>query len=1007
MRAPLFALIFPAMLAAGNLLPDAGFELGGADYAKPRYTLLETPEHGKYLPPVSDADAVHGKYSLRFDNPRKEPAVLRTPDFRVTPGKPYTFSFYAKSDKPVNLRVNWMSVVTAEKKLNGRWFNPSRTFTLTQEWRRHQFTVTPTEGFESLLIDLLWGDGSDATVRFDAFQVEEGSAPTAFAVKEKVEMAVTAPSRLRIDGEKPLVYTLNAVNYGEAAKNLKVTFREYDDYRNRELGSSTVEVEIPPGETIRRDFTVPGRPYGVYSIRGEYETDGRTVEIMPYLYANSGRYTAKPFDPDQDFVAGVEDGLGFGFSNINGGKTHFTLAESDVAEYDRVDANQGYRLLRIGNGAYCPFNWRAVEPEPGKFGFALADRMVDRRLAGGNTVILGVLGHVMLERHLPEWQLKRGFLTKFRILGKPGFQPALEDWRRYVRTVVTHFKGRVRYWEVLNEANLTTSPEDYLELLKIAFEECRKIDPAIKVVAPNVTGDHGGEMGRFLEEFGKLGGFQYTDIVSFHPYSSREERSPNPAPVAIHDIRAIVARYRAGLPLWNTELYYLREQSRDNDAREQGRVAAGDFVRRILLDLGENVRQATLLPEEKSYRRDRNFAYGYFPGRMRRNVNPSDVYVAVNAFARLMEGAVPVEKATTPRGATFYLYRLRDNTPMAALWNYTEKQKFTVTFAEPGTLELFDLFGNPLPAATAMPLSGDPIYVRGKGDMAAFVQTLKAAQITPENGYEATRARWFAQDGRPAVAVEFRSTTETQNLKVRLLSAPGVTVPAAGSQPLPLAAGKSGVILFPIEVAGNTLPAGTVRLLVYDGRNTRTLELPIEAQRFLRDHETARPEQITHGKKPAGFNCSFQAQGTPAAFTLSFDVRDPQRGRHSSPDFWNGDCIELFFDRTPLADLERREYRPDTFRLFLSPAADDKPARLNHQGDVDPAKLRWQITDTPTGYTAHLEIPWSELRLPPNSPVSFDAAVNDNDGQTRTCQLTWSGTPENFRHRHTFGFWLP
>ena len=106
---PLLAL--PVLLAAGNLLPDASFELGGADYAKLRYARPMQPEEVKYLPPVPDQSTrVHGRQSLRFDNPDATPAVLRSPDFSVTPGKPYTLSFYAKSSKPVKLRYLPISI---------------------------------------------------------------------------------------------------------------------------------------------------------------------------------------------------------------------------------------------------------------------------------------------------------------------------------------------------------------------------------------------------------------------------------------------------------------------------------------------------------------------------------------------------------------------------------------------------------------------------------------------------------------------------------------------------------------------------------------------------------------------------------------------------------------------------------------------------------------------------------------------------------------------------------
>ena len=117
------------------------------------------------------------------------------------------------------------------------------------------------------------------------------------------------------------------------------------------------------------------------------------------------------------------------------------------------------------------------------------------------------------------------------------------------------------------------------------------------------------------------------------------------------------------------------------------------------------------------------------------------------------------------------------------------------------------------------------------------------------------------------------------------------------------------------------------------------------------------------------------------------------------------DGLELFFDRAPLSDMERREYTGDVFRLFLCPAAEGHPAFLKGQGRVDTAALRWQVRDTADGYVATLAIPWKELRLAPNSPVRFDVALDDNDGAGRRSQLTWSGTRKNHLHRNGFGIW--
>ncbi|UKI32366.1 MAG: endo-1,4-beta-xylanase [Lentisphaeria bacterium] len=393
----------------------------------------------------------------------------------------------------------------------------------------------------------------------DAMMLSPGKTPLPFAPKSEVEFALDSPRHCRIEGEPSLVCTLSGINYGTRGTEAEVVLREFDDYRETKLGERRWKGKLPPGgEVVRQNLPVERKEYGVYSLRGEFRTaSGEKGTIWPYCYAVTGKYQPGTVDPAKDFLLGSEESFGFECPDIDGGRAWYHLKGVDFAEYGRIAANRGVRLLRLGNGIWRAFEWKSVEPERGKFDFRQADYLVDHARKQ-NCFILGVLGNNLLKRHLPEWTLKRGKLSdSFKIHGHPAVLPDFEDWRRYVSATVRHFKGRIFYWEILNEANLTTAPEDYVKLLKIAFEECRKIDPSIKVVAPNVTGDHGGQMGEFLERFGKAGGYRYTDIVSFHPYSSREEGSPNPSRTAIDSIRRTIASFRKGLPLWNTELYYL------------------------------------------------------------------------------------------------------------------------------------------------------------------------------------------------------------------------------------------------------------------------------------------------------------------------------------------------------------------------------------------------------------------------------------------------------------------
>lgn len=76
--------------------------------------------------------------------------------------------------------------------------------------------------------------------------------------------------------------------------------------------------------------------------------------------------------------------------------------------------------------------WEATEPEPGRFEFDAADRIVDFARENGQRV----RGHALVwHEQLPPW-----------VTGSPA------QLRRHIERVARHFRGRVAQWDVVNEA---------------------------------------------------------------------------------------------------------------------------------------------------------------------------------------------------------------------------------------------------------------------------------------------------------------------------------------------------------------------------------------------------------------------------------------------------------------------------------------------------------------------------------------------------------------------------
>lgn len=122
----------------------------------------------------------------------------------------------------------------------------------------------------------------------------------------------------------------------------------------------------------------------------------------------------------------------------------------------------------------------SVHPREGVYDFTTADKFVDKAVAAG----LRVHGHVLVwHSQCPQWfhRDKDGNLVSREVLK--------ERLRQHIYTVVSHFRGRVASWDVVNEAfnddgTLRQSlfykilGEDYIPL---AFQYAHEADPTAEL----------------------------------------------------------------------------------------------------------------------------------------------------------------------------------------------------------------------------------------------------------------------------------------------------------------------------------------------------------------------------------------------------------------------------------------------------------------------------------------------------------------------------------------------
>lgn len=215
--------------------------------------------------------------------------------------------------------------------------------------------------------------------------------------------------------------------------------------------------------------------------------------------------------------------------------------------------------------------WFELEPEQNQWNFEILDKSV--ALAEENNV------QILLPLGLsPRWASARPDEPSIYGPGKAAEPKNIEDWRNYVRTVATRYKGRIRYYELWNEANwdnfFTGSIEKMLELSREAYKTLKEVDPEIVVVSPSAANlAFKGNKGLiWLDEYLAKGGGEYADAIGYHFYIN--VKPPETLVPLISEVREIMTKYEQGdKELWNTEAGWPGSQTSLSDEEMAAYVA--------------------------------------------------------------------------------------------------------------------------------------------------------------------------------------------------------------------------------------------------------------------------------------------------------------------------------------------------------------------------------------------------------------------------------------------------
>lgn len=613
----------------------------------------------------------------------------------VDPAKRYSLSAWVKTDgigKEDGVSIGVLEV----DRHNGAigWYQSDRLLATggTHDWKQLAATLDFLNANTVMIKIYLRVDGGiNGTAWFDLVELQELPA-----LEEPVGITISSPATGNIfERNEPMSGSVEISNNGNEQETgtVRMTVK---DYWGGVSSETSEPVSIGPGEAYRNTIEFPDTEAGYYEVTASFAiADGSVLERKASFASIAGHDASKT--PVTSFF---------------GTQTHFGQYKADPRVNIPLISGMGGKFIRD------EMYWSEVEKAKGNFVF---DPRFDAYVEAANDsgvepILILNYGNALYDKNPATGAMR-----------SPHTREGLEAYSRYVKEVVTRYKGKIRYYEVWNEPNgnqFWLAPPDgkeYAAALKAAYLEIKKADPEAFVIAGAVAGTDL----YFLEELFKQGGLDYMDALSIHPYrGGSPERTKYLEDIERH--RTLMLKYGALKELWITETgyptstgYYTNNQQAQYLVRYHVQSMSSGFIRMIdwydFQDDGPDIHQ-----------HEHNF------GLVRLDLTPKPAFVAYHAMVDKLAGAVYIGQLPLPADAYGYVF-LRNGKTVYALWSASGKGQISLDAA--GRAELTDLFGR---TSTVSPVDGkvdvavgpEPVYLEVEGARAAAAAFKTALQPT-------------------------------------------------------------------------------------------------------------------------------------------------------------------------------------------------------------------------------------------------------------------------------------
>ncbi|HEX2910427.1 MAG TPA: endo-1,4-beta-xylanase [Chloroflexia bacterium] len=275
----------------------------------------------------------------------------------------------------------------------------------------------------------------------------------------------------------------------------------------------------------------------------------------------------------------------------NGADSPFGMNVGSISRYTASGTGDDYsRPMTPAKNAGVSWDreeirWDVVEPRPGQWDWRWTDKGVNAAVSRG----IQVLGVLQYNVDRSAGNARVSFTM-----------PDLNAWRNYVAQVVTHYKDRVKYWQIWNEPMDNTyfvghDPVQYGHLLATSYDTIKAIDPAAKVLTAGFDPPAQDWMQQAFDAGGARDKF---DIIAVHPYvNSPYVPGGSLSPESVYWVNTYpnlatgFAARNGNKPVWATEFGWSTENTDGKPIKVTPEEQANYLTRASIMGLSSGIQK--------------------------------------------------------------------------------------------------------------------------------------------------------------------------------------------------------------------------------------------------------------------------------------------------------------------------------------------------------------------------------------------------------------------------------